>query len=70
MSKLTDAKQVVDTLKSQAAGQEDKLAEKQAKANAALQMITETMRSANAHKGEMETLKENTEKENQQLLIR
>jgi dynein heavy chain 2 len=57
-------------LKSQAAGQEHKLAEKQAKANSALQMITETMRNANTHKVEMESLKEQTERENLQLMER
>ncbi|PSN45379.1 Cytoplasmic dynein 2 heavy chain 1 [Blattella germanica] len=58
VSKLTEARQVVDALKSQAAIQEQKLAEKQEKANAALQMITETMRNANTHKVEMESLKD------------
>nr|CAD7594423.1 unnamed protein product [Timema genevievae] len=70
VSKLTEARQVVDSLKSEAANQEQRLAEKQAKANSALQMITETMRSANSHKTEMESLKEHTEKENQQLVVR
>ncbi|XP_069679211.1 cytoplasmic dynein 2 heavy chain 1 isoform X2 [Periplaneta americana] len=70
VSKLTEARQVVDALKSQAAGQEQKLAEKQAKANSALQMITETMRNANTHKVEMESLKEQTERENLQLMGR
>jgi dynein heavy chain 2 len=46
------------------------LAEKQAKANSALQMITETMRNANTHKVEMESLKEQTERENLQLMER
>nr|CAD7413402.1 unnamed protein product [Timema cristinae] len=69
VSKLTEARQVVDSLKSEAANQEQRLAEKQAKANSALQMITETMRSANSHKTEMECLKEQTEKENQQLVV-
>nr|CAD7430089.1 unnamed protein product [Timema monikensis] len=69
VSKLTEARLVVDSLKSEAANQEQRLAEKQAKANSALQMITETMRSANSHKTEMECLKEQTEKENQQLVV-
>ncbi|XP_063237932.1 cytoplasmic dynein 2 heavy chain 1 [Bacillus rossius redtenbacheri] len=70
VSKLTEARQIVDTLKVEANEQEKKLAEKQAKANAALQMITETMRSANTQKVEMESLKEQTERENQQLVVR
>jgi dynein heavy chain 2 len=57
-------------LKSQAAAQEHKLAEKQTKANSALVMITETMRNANTHKVEMESLKEQTERENLQLMER
>ncbi|KAJ9599677.1 hypothetical protein L9F63_026473 [Diploptera punctata] len=70
VSKLTEARQVVDALKSQAAVQEQKLAEKQEKANSALQMITETMRNANTHKVEMESLKDRTERENIQLMER
>jgi dynein heavy chain 2 len=57
-------------LKSQAAEQEHKLAEKQAKANSALMMITETMRNANTHKVEMEALKDQTERENLLLMER
>jgi dynein heavy chain 2 len=57
-------------VKSQAAEQEHKLAEKQAKANSALMMITETMRNANTHKVEMEALKEQTERENLLLMER
>ena len=70
VSKLTEAQEVVDALKSQAAVQEQQLAEKQDKANSALQMITETMRDANSHKGEMESLKDRTERENVQLMER
>jgi mRNA-degrading endonuclease HigB of HigAB toxin-antitoxin module len=57
-------------LKSQAAEQEHKLAEKQAKAKSALMMITETMRNANTHKVEMEALKDQTERENLLLMER
>ncbi|XP_034239710.1 cytoplasmic dynein 2 heavy chain 1 [Thrips palmi] len=70
VSKLTEAKQLVDKLKSDANIQEELLAEKQAAANNALEMITETMRSANTQKSEMEVLKDNTEKENQILMAR
>lgn len=61
VAKLTDAQRVVDTLKGQAAQQEAKLAEKQSKAAEALDLIGETMRNANLHKGEMEKLKGETE---------
>lgn len=70
VSKLTEAKQVVAKLKSDANKQEELLAEKQAAANNALEMITETMRNANTQKSEMESLKEHTEKENQLLIAR
>lgn len=60
----------MDKLKSDANVQEELLAEKQAAANNALEMITETMRSANTQKSEMEVLKDNTEKENQILMAR
>lgn len=46
------------------------LAEKQSKANTALDMISATMQNANIHKQEMEILKEQTEKENEQLIKR
>lgn len=58
------------TLKENAAIQEQKLAEKQAKANAALDMISSTMKNASQHKEEMESLKHKTEEENEQLKIR
>lgn len=61
---------MVDKLKSEANSQEVLLAEKQAAANNALEMITETMRSANTQKSEMESLKERTEKENKILMAR
>lgn len=70
MSKLTAAKQMVDTLKLEAAEQGKLLADKQAKATAALEMITETMTNANAHRGDMDQLKIQTEKENQLLQVR
>lgn len=54
-------------LKLKAAEQQEKLAEKQSKANAALDMISNTMENANTQKQEMEILKRNTENENEQL---
>lgn len=70
MAKLTEAKSVVAQLKEDAAKQESKLAEKRSKANAALELITKTMQSASFQKTEMETLKENIEKENDALASR
>lgn len=70
LSKLVDAKSVVAQLKADAAEQESKLAEKQSKANAALDLITKTMQNANFQKNEMESLKENMEKENEILSMR
>ncbi len=54
VSKLTEARDVVRTLKSEAASQEETLAEKQHEANEALQMITDTMRNANLQKGQVQ----------------
>lgn len=70
MAKLTEAKSIVAQLKEDAAKQESKLAEKQSKANAALELITKTMQNASFQKTEMESLKENIEKENEALSIR
>lgn len=70
VSKLTDAKDVVAKLKESANEQKKTLAEKQAKANSALDMITATMENANVHKEKMENLKQQTEKENELLIKR
>jgi hypothetical protein len=61
---------VVADLKSQAQIQETQLAEKQQDAATALHLISETMQGANTHKVEMESLKEQTMRENEQLLKR
>ena len=70
LSKLTEAKEIVAQLKEDAAQQESKLAEKQSKANAALELITKTMQSASSQKTEMESLKGTIEKESEALSIR
>ncbi|XP_066245842.1 cytoplasmic dynein 2 heavy chain 1 [Euwallacea similis] len=70
VSKLTEAKSLVSELKQKAAEQQEKLAEKQSKANAALDMISNTIKGANAHKEEMQVLKQKTEIENVQLVKR
>lgn len=68
--KLTEARNVVAKLKESADAQKQKLAEKQAKANSALDMITATMENANVHKEKMEGLKQRTERENELLMKR
>ncbi|GJQ81468.1 btv [Trypoxylus dichotomus] len=70
VDKLTEARSIVADLKLKAAEQQEKLAEKQSKANAALDMISNTMEHANTQKQEMEVLKRNTENENEQLVKR
>lgn len=70
ITKLTEAKSVVADLKVKALEQQGILAEKQSKANSALDMISSTMQNANVHKQEMEVLKEQTEKENETLIKR
>lgn len=70
LSKLTETKEVVARLKEDAAQQESKLAEKQSKANAALELITKTMQNASSQKTEMESLKGTIEKESVALSIR
>lgn len=70
MSKLVEARSIVAQLKQDAAQQQSKLAEKQSKANAALELITKTMQNASSQKSEMEVLKESMQKENDALSIR
>uniref|UniRef100_A0A6P7FU93 Cytoplasmic dynein 2 heavy chain 1 n=1 Tax=Diabrotica virgifera virgifera TaxID=50390 RepID=A0A6P7FU93_DIAVI len=67
VSKLTEAESLVKELKQDAIEKQEKLAEKQSKANSALDMISNTMKNANVHKEEMEVLKGKTEEENVQL---
>lgn len=67
---MNDAKNVVAELKVKASEQQEELAEKQGKANTALDMISNTMKNANTRKEEMEILKKNTEKENLTLMQR
>jgi len=57
LSKLIDARNIVAKLKSDAGAQETKLAEKQEKANQALNMISRTMQGANTKKEQMESLR-------------
>lgn len=70
MSKLNEAKEVVKELEAEAAEKEVVLNEKQSEANKALQLITDTMTNANKHKTEMERLKEQTVKENENIAQR
>lgn len=70
VAKLTESRNLVDELKQKAAEKQNNLEEKQSKANAALDMISHTMKNANTHKEEMEVLKQKTETENQILISR
>ncbi|EDO38992.1 predicted protein [Nematostella vectensis] len=67
ISKLTDAKNLVDNLKQKAGEQSRKLAEKQEEADTALQEITTSMQRASESKSEMETLKQKQGEESVKL---
>ncbi|XP_060838419.1 cytoplasmic dynein 2 heavy chain 1 [Rhopalosiphum padi] len=64
LSKLIDARNIVAKLKSDAGVQETKLAEKQEKANQALNMISRTMQGANTKKEQMESLRKEFQTKN------
>lgn len=70
VSKLVDAKQLVESLKIEAQEREKELAERQAKANEALEKITTTMKNAHSHKDELQSLKEKREDENKSIMQR
>lgn len=67
VSKLNEAKGLVDSLKSKAAKQGKVLAEKQAEADQSLKDITSTMQGATDQKAEMEGLKKQAAEENKKL---
>lgn len=67
LSKLVDARSIVAKLKSDAGVQEAKLAEKQEKANQALNMISRTMQGANTKKEQMESLRKEFQVKNDAL---
>ncbi|ESO93665.1 hypothetical protein LOTGIDRAFT_209197 [Lottia gigantea] len=67
VSKLNDAKHLVDELKSKAAEQSIQLAEKQREADKALSEITVSMQNAGDQKNEMEVLKQQAAEENKKL---
>ncbi|XP_015052343.2 cytoplasmic dynein 2 heavy chain 1 [Drosophila yakuba] len=70
VDKLASAHGLVDTLKCNAAAQEQALGEKRQLANEALEMISFTMRNANEQKSSMLELKQQTQKSSEQLKIR
>ncbi|KAH8249647.1 hypothetical protein KR032_011100, partial [Drosophila birchii] len=70
VDKLASAHALVDTLKSNAAAQEQALGEKRQLANDALEMISATMRNANEQKSSMLELKQETQKSSEQLKLR
>ncbi|CAL1541204.1 unnamed protein product [Lymnaea stagnalis] len=67
VSKLNDAKVLVDELKRKAGEQSVQLAEKQAEADSALKEITASMQNAGDQKLEMEELKKSAAEENKVL---
>ncbi|KAH8376856.1 hypothetical protein KR093_001749 [Drosophila rubida] len=67
VDKLAAAHGLVDTLKSNAAAQEQALGEKRQLANDALQMISQTMHNANEQKSSMLELKQQTQSSSEQL---
>ncbi len=70
VSKLNDAKNVVNELEKKAKVQREKLAQKQSEADRALNEITRSMQGAGEQKIEMEDLKVKIEKENKNLAKR
>ncbi|XP_022257756.1 cytoplasmic dynein 2 heavy chain 1-like, partial [Limulus polyphemus] len=70
VSKLNEAKALVDKLKSEAGEQSQLLAEKQAEADKALQQITTSMTNTTDQKTEMEGLKARMEEENKKIARR
>lgn len=70
VSKLSDAKNVVNELEKKAKVQREKLAQKQAEADRALDEITRSMHGAGEQKIEMEDLKVKIEAENKILAKR
>ncbi|OWF37256.1 Cytoplasmic dynein 2 heavy chain 1 [Mizuhopecten yessoensis] len=67
VSKLNEAKQLVDELKRKAAEQSILLAEKQSEADSALREITVSMQNASDQKNEMEVLKQQAAEEDKVL---
>lgn len=67
VTKLNEAKQLVDELKSKAADQSKILAQKQLEADDSLKEITETMQNAGDQKIEMQKLKDQVSEENVKL---
>lgn len=70
VEKLAEAQNLVKELRIDAEQQQNILEEKQAKANASLNMISDTMRGANTQKEEMENLKFNIQEESIKLTER
>lgn len=67
IAKLEEATTIVEELKAEAAEQETILAEKQAEANKAMDMISITLKNSNVQKGELEELRKKTEQEKEIL---
>ena len=70
MSKLSEARNLVAHLQTEASQQEQLLEQKQAEAKAALQKITDTIQSAGVKRGEMQELRSTIATENEALTLR
>lgn len=70
VEKLAEAQNLVTELRLDAEQQQNVLEEKQAKANASLNMISDTMKGANTQKEEMENLQFNIQEESIKLTER
>lgn len=70
MEKLSEAENLVQELRKEATEQQTILEEKQTKANASLNMISDTMKGANTQKEEMELLKSKIQEESLKLTDR
>lgn len=67
---MSEARELVARLQSEAGQQEQLLAQKQMEAKAALQMITDTIQSAGVKRGEMQDLRTTISAENIRLTER
>ena len=70
MSKLSEARDLVSQLQTEAAAQEKLLGEKQLEAKEALQKITDTIQSAGVQPNEMQSLRRSIADENATLTER
>lgn len=70
MNKLSEARELVTRLQTEASKQEQLLEQKQMEAKAALQKITDTIQNASVRRGEMQDLRNTIAHENKTLTER